>query len=60
MTFPPLHPLSSHIELWLYNQITLTKGEKMNRRDELYWADKERIRRAEEIRRKIKKKEVKK
>ena len=33
----------------------------MNKRDQLYWADKERIRRAEEIRRKNKKqnKEVK-
>jgi hypothetical protein len=31
----------------------------MNRRDELYWADKERIRRAEEMRRKYKNKEVK-
>jgi hypothetical protein len=33
--------------------------KEMNRRDELYWADKERIRRAEEIRRKNEKKEVK-
>ncbi len=32
----------------------------MSRRDELYWGDRERIRRAEEIRRKNKKKEVKK
>jgi len=31
----------------------------MNRRDQLYWADKERIRRSEEIRRKNEKKEVK-
>jgi len=31
----------------------------MNRRDELYWADKERVRQAEEMRRKNKKKEVK-
>jgi len=31
----------------------------MNKRDQLYWADKERIRRAEEMRRKNKKKEVK-
>lgn len=34
-------------------------GEYMNRRDKLYWADIERIRRAEEIRRKNKNKEVK-
>ena len=32
----------------------------MNRRDELFWADRERIRRAEEMRRKNEKKEVKK
>ena len=31
----------------------------MSEKDELYWADKERIRRAEEIRRKNEKKEVK-
>jgi len=35
------------------------KVNKMNKRDQLYWADKERIRRAEEMRRKNKKKEVK-
>ena len=59
MTLPPMHPIPSHIELWFYNQLTLKKGEKMNRRDELYWADKERIRRAEEIIKKNEKKEVK-
>ena len=32
----------------------------MNRRDELFWADRERIRRAKEMRRKNEKKEVKK
>jgi len=32
----------------------------MNRRDELFWADRERIRRAEEMRRKNEKREVKK
>ena len=31
----------------------------MNKRNDLYWGDKERIRRAEEIRRKYEKKEVK-
>lgn len=31
----------------------------MNKRDKLYWGDKERIKRDEEIRRKYKKKEVK-
>jgi len=31
----------------------------MNKRDELYWGDRERIKRAEEMRRKNEKKEVK-
>ena len=31
----------------------------MNEKNELYWADKERIRRAEEIRKEYEKKEVK-
>jgi len=34
-------------------------GEEMNKRDELYWGDRERIKRAEEMRRKNEKKEVK-
>ncbi len=34
-------------------------GEEMNKRDELYWGDGERIKRAEEMRRKNEKKEVK-
>lgn len=56
MDFPPKHPafsLSHHLNYGstlLNHLIKKSKCEKMNRREELFWADRERIRRAEEMR----------
>ena len=63
MAFPPKHHIHypSHLKLRLYNHLgSIKKMVKiMDEKDGLYWGDKERIKRAEEIRRKNKKKEVK-
>ena len=57
MIFPPLHP-TPHMHDMALQPYHIKQVKKMNSKNELYWADKERIRRAEEIRRN-KKKEVK-
>lgn len=67
MSFPPKHPTPLTlltIQITALHSLTIRfknqKVKKMNRRDELFWADRERIRRAEEMRRKNEKREVKK
>ena len=63
MAFPPMHHIHNHthLKLWFYNHLSSIKKmvKKMDEKDGLYWGDKERIKRVEEIRRKNKKKEVK-
>ena len=63
MAFPPKHHIHNHthLKLRLYNHLSSIKKmvKKMDKKDGLYWGNKERIKRAEEIRRKNKKKEVK-
>ena len=64
MVFHPKHPIQNipllNSALHPFN-LPFNKNmvSKMNKVNDLYWGDKERIRRAEEIKRKNEKKEVK-